>query len=66
MHPAGPRPWRGNLKLPAQTPPWEWPPDSGNTLLAFLGDRQADESERLAAAELAGEIVVINEDLADT
>ena len=66
MHPPAPALLARQPEAPAQTPPWEWPPDSGNTLLAFLGDRQADESERLAAAELAGEIVVINEDLADT
>ena len=50
----------------ARIPPWEWPPDSGNTLLTVLGDRRADESQRLLAAGLAGEMVVINEDLVAT
>ena len=48
----------------ARTPSWEWPPNGGNTLLAVLDDGQADESDRLLAAELAGEVVVINDDLA--
>ena len=50
----------------AHTPPWEWPPNGGDTLLAVLRDRQADESDRLLAAELAGEIVAIDDDLAGT
>ena len=49
----------------ANLPPWQWPPDIGNTLLAVLRDQQADESEHLLAAEMAGEIVAINDDLAD-
>ena len=48
----------------ARTPRWEWPPNGGSTLLAVLDDRQAGESDRLLAAELAGEVVVINDDLA--
>ena len=46
----------------ARTPSWEWPPNGGNTLLAVLDDGQADESDRLLAGELAGEVVVINDD----
>ena len=48
----------------ARFPPWQWPPDTGSTLLAVLRNRQADESEHLLAAEMAGEIVAINDDLA--
>ena len=48
----------------ANLPPWQWPTDIGNTLLAVLRDRNADESEHLLAAEMAGEIVAINDDLA--
>ena len=48
----------------ANLPPWQWPPGIGNTLLAVLRDRKADESEHLLAAEMAGEIVAINDDLA--
>ena len=53
-----------DLKLLASTPPWEWPPNAGITLLAVLGDRQTAESEQLLAAEMAGEIVAIDDDLA--
>ena len=44
--------------------PGSGPRTSGNTLLAVLRDQQADESEHLLAAEMAGEIVAINDDLA--
>ena len=50
----------------ARIPPHEWPPNGGKTLQAVLDDRQADESDRLLAAELAGEVVVIDDDLAGT
>ena len=53
-----------DLKLLASIPPWEWPPNGGGTLLAVLGDRQAAESEQLLAAEMAGEIVAIDDQLA--
>lgn len=48
----------------ARIPISEWPPNGGNTLRAVLDDRQADESDRLLAAELAGEVAVIDDDLA--
>ncbi|MDE0024016.1 MAG: hypothetical protein OXP69_06315 [Spirochaetaceae bacterium] len=53
-----------DLKRLANFPPWNWPPDIANTLLAVLRDREADESDHLLAAEMAGEIVAINDDLA--
>lgn len=58
---------RRNLELNAlqETPPWEWPEDAGKTLLAILRDNQADESDRVLAAELAGDSTVINDELAD-
>ena len=55
-----------DLNLLASIPTWEWPPNGSDTLLAILRDRQQDESDRLLAAELAGEVVAINDDLADT
>lgn len=55
-----------DLTLLAHIPPHEWPPNGGNTLRAALDDRQADESDRLLAAELAGEVVVMDDDLAGT
>jgi hypothetical protein len=54
-----------DLKALLETPPWEWPRDAGELLWKILTDRQATESDRLAAAELAGEFTVINDDLAD-
>ena len=53
-----------DLTLLARIPPHEWPPNGGKTLQAVLDDRQADEPDRLLAAELAGEVVVIDDDLA--
>ena len=55
-----------DLTLLARIPSHEWPPNGGNTLRAVLDDWQADESDRLLAAELAGEVVVIDDDLAGT
>ena len=48
----------------ARIPIWEWPPNGGNVLHAVLDDRQAGESDRLLAAELAGEVPIIDDDLA--
>lgn len=52
-----------DLTILEVTPPWEWPGDAREALLEKLIDDRADEAERLLAAELAGEIVVINEEL---
>ena len=54
-----------NLKIFEDIPPWEWPEDAASIFLGVLGDDQADESERLLAAELAGDSTVINDELAD-
>jgi len=52
-------------KILLDTPPWEWPLDAGKAFHEKLIDRQADPSGRLAAAELAGDFTVINDELAD-
>ncbi len=49
------------LKIFIDTPPWEWPEDADKMFLGNLSDDQADESERLLAAELAGDSTVIND-----
>ncbi|MBW2311508.1 MAG: hypothetical protein JRF35_10600 [Deltaproteobacteria bacterium] len=54
-----------NLKTLQDIPPWEWPEDAGEMFLEILRDEKADESERLLAAELAGDSTVINDELAD-
>ena len=46
-------------------PPWEWPEGVGEAFLGILGDDQADESDRLLTAELAGDFTVINDELAE-
>ena len=53
-----------NIKNLKDIPPWQWPTDAGQMLLDVLHDDQADTSERLLAAELGGDSVVINDDLA--
>jgi len=55
-----------DLEILADMAPWEWPEDAAETLLAVLRNAQAPEAERLLAAELAGEWVVINDELAET
>ena len=52
-----------DLAILEVTPPWEWPPETREVLLRRLRDDQGDEAERLLAAELAGEILVVNEEL---
>jgi hypothetical protein len=52
------------LRALQATPPWEWPQDAGATILSALRDAQVRPSERLLAAELGGDFVVINEELA--
>jgi HEAT repeat protein len=53
------------LKTFIDTPPWEWPEDAARIFLEALRDDRVDESERLLAAELAGDSTVINDELAD-
>ena len=54
-----------DIKTLLDIPPWDWPRDAGRTFLKILIDQRANESDRLTAAELAGDFVVINDDLAD-
>lgn len=54
-----------DLKKFEDIPPWEWPEDAAEVFLGVLRDDQADESDRLTAAELAGDFTVINDELAD-
>jgi hypothetical protein len=53
-----------DIKRLADTEPWEWPGDAGQTILAALTNRTTPESERLEAAEMAGDLIVMNEDIA--
>lgn len=53
-----------NLKTLRRMPPWEWPEGAGKLFLSILSDEKAKESDRLVAAELAGDYTVVNDDLA--
>jgi len=55
-----------DLKTLQDTPPWDWPRDAGKRFQEILIDHRADESDRLVAAELAGDLTVINDELADS
>jgi len=54
-----------DLNILQDTPPWDWPRDAGKTFRKLLIDRGAAASDRLIAAELAGDFTVINDELAD-
>jgi len=53
-----------DLTVLQSTPPWEWPRDAGKLLGQVLSDRGAGTSDRVIAADLAGNLVVINDVLA--
>jgi hypothetical protein len=53
-----------DLELLRETPPWEWPGNTGDTFLKLLTDKVAKPADRLTAADLAGDFTVINDDLA--
>jgi hypothetical protein len=53
-----------DLKTLYDTPPWEWPADAAEMLLNILRDERADESDRLHAAEMAGSLTAMNDELA--
>jgi len=53
-----------DIKHLLKTPPHEWPESAGKILLEPLIDKQADPDDRLLAAELAGELVAMNDELA--
>ena len=54
-----------NLTTIKELSPWEWPQGAGKAFLEVLRDPPADESDRLVAAELAGDYTVINDELAE-
>jgi len=53
-----------DLKTLKDTPPWEWPEGASKMFLSILRNDKAKESDRLVAAELAGDYTVINDELA--
>jgi hypothetical protein len=55
-----------NLKTLKETAPWNWPEGTDQLLLGVLKDGAQPDSDRLLAAELAGDLAVINESVVDT
>jgi hypothetical protein len=53
------------LRSLKDTPPWDWPQDTGELLLGILRDNRTGEPDLLLATELAGDFTVINDELAD-
>jgi HEAT repeat protein len=54
-----------DLKMLPEIPPWEWPEDTDKMLLEVLVNERASAADRLIAAELAGDIIVMNDEIAD-
>jgi hypothetical protein len=54
-----------DLKSLQDLPPWDWPEGAAKMFLEILRDDQARESDRLVAAELAGDFTVVNDELVD-
>jgi hypothetical protein len=54
-----------NLKTLQDTPPWDWPTGAGKIIQKTLSDNRAKVSDRIIAADLAGNLVAINDDLAN-
>jgi hypothetical protein len=52
-----------DLKELDDTPPWDWPERTATFLLDALRDPGATQEERLLAADLAGNSVVVNDEL---
>lgn len=52
-----------DLKILKDTPPWDWPEDADKMFLDVLRNDRTDESDRLLAAELAGDFTVVNDEL---
>ena len=48
-----------------ETPPWEWPAGANDEILRVLRDQEAAEGERLVAAELAGDLNLLDDVLAE-
>src|ERR1035438_1283619 len=53
-----------DLKILQDTPPWDWPRGIGQKFLSILRDPKAKASDRLLAADLAGDFTVISDPLA--
>jgi hypothetical protein len=54
-----------DIKKLKDIPSWEWPDNAGEITLGILRNRDAEEYDRFLAAELAGDMTVIDDKLAD-
>jgi hypothetical protein len=54
-----------DLKSLYDTVPWEWPRGADKVILGVLRDDGADKSDRILAATLAGNSVIVNDELVD-
>ena len=54
-----------DLETLNQTPPWEWEPDARATFKSALRDHGRSVSDRLIAAKLAGDLVVVDDEMCD-
>ena len=54
-----------DLKVLSETPPWDWPEGASKEILGILADDRADASDRMLAAELAGDFTLVNDNLVD-
>ncbi|NIO80982.1 MAG: hypothetical protein GTN53_01615 [Candidatus Aminicenantes bacterium] len=53
-----------NLQTLDNIPSWEWPENAGEFIFNVLGEKNAPVSDRVLAAELAGDITVMNDKMA--
>lgn len=54
-----------NLERLQETGSWEWPPEAKETLLAVLRDDRAGEDDLALACRLAGDLVVMDDEVAE-
>jgi len=54
-----------DVNVLAEMPPWDWPRDAGTIIAKTLTEKNASLEDRLVAADLAGQIVVIDEAMCD-
>ena len=54
-----------DLQALKDTPPWDWPEGTAEKLLSVLRDEQATETDRVLAAEMAGDFTVVNGQLVE-
>ncbi len=52
------------LKTIYDMPPWDWPREASGIFLDVLNDPNVDPADRLLAAEMAGNSVIVNDQLA--